>query len=77
MGPDNGQARTRLPFSHTLIMWILLHTFVGAPYLFNRWGRGAVSDGDASPGDACVGEFLRRVCCVLVCERTCVPITRH
>lgn len=47
MGPDNGQARTRLPFSYTLIMWNLLHTFVGAPYLFNRWREGCL-DGDTS-----------------------------
>lgn len=48
MGPDNGQARTRLPFSYTLIMWILLHTFVGAPYLFNTL-KTAVFE-TASPG---------------------------
>lgn len=40
-------------------------------------GERAVSDGDASPWDACAGEFLWRVCCVPVCECTCVPITRH
>lgn len=30
-------------------------------------GERAVSDGDASPWDACTGEFLWRVCCVRVC----------
>lgn len=67
MGPDNGQARTRLPFSYTLIMWILLHTFVGAPYLFNRWREGCFwncftwpgkLDGDTYLWDACVGKCL-------------------
>lgn len=40
-------------------------------------GERAVLDGDASPRDACASEFLWHVCCVPVCERPCVPITRH